>query len=189
MSRKTAGLVLGVALAVVLLGLLGWWLGGRERGAGSRQEAGAAGGRDRVEVEVDLYFPAPGGLLRVERRKLAVTDVPKDRIRKVVEALLAGPGTRGLVRPFPEGVEIGGVQLTDDGTAYVNLRWANHDSPPAAGSGAEMQMVYSLVDSIALNVPQAARVVLLWNGAQRPTFAGHLDTSRPIAPDRSLLAR
>jgi len=30
--------------------------------------------------------------------------------------------------------------------------------------------------------------VLLWNGTQRVTFSGHLDTSRPLVPDRSLLA-
>jgi hypothetical protein len=39
-----------------------------------------------------------------------------------------------------------------------------------------------------MNVKEATRVVLLWNGFQRDTFAGHLDSSRPFSPDRSLLA-
>jgi hypothetical protein len=29
-------------------------------------------------------------------------------------------------------------------------------------------------------------VVLLWNGVQRQTFSGHLDTSQPLAPLREL---
>jgi hypothetical protein len=85
-------------------------------------------------------------------------------------------------------VAVGAVELTPEGTAYLDLRWAEHDDPPPGGSDAEMQAVYSLVDSIALNVPEAQRVVLLWNGTQRVTFSGHLDTSRPLSPDRSLLA-
>jgi hypothetical protein len=44
------------------------------------------------------------------------------------------------------------------------------------------------VDSVALNVPQASRVALLWNGAQRETFSGHLDLSRPLIPDRAAAA-
>ena len=67
--------------------------------------------------------------------------------------------------------------------------WADHADPPAGGSTAEMQCVYSLVNSIALNVPQAPRVVLLWNGLQRPSFAGHLDTGAPLTPLRELIAR
>jgi hypothetical protein len=44
-----------------------------------------------------------------------------------------------------------------------------------------------VVDSIVLGVPQASRVVLLWNGSQRETFSGHLDLSVPLVPDRGLL--
>jgi hypothetical protein len=85
-------------------------------------------------------------------------------------------------------VTLGSVQLTADGTAYLDLRWADHDDPPPGGSDAEMQEVYSLVDSVALNIPEAHRVVLLWNGTQRVSFSGHLDTSRPLLPDRNLIA-
>jgi hypothetical protein len=101
----------------------------------------------------------------------------------------AAPNASGLVRPLPPEVKLGDVQLSADGTAFVDLRWPGHDDPPESGSTAEIQRVYSLVDSVALNVPQVNRVVLLWNGTQRITFSGHLDTSRPLVPDRSLLAR
>ena len=101
---------------------------------------------------------------------------------------IAAPAASGLVRPFPPEVKLGGVELSADGTAFVDLRWSDHEDPPESGSTEEMQRVYSLVDSVALNVPQVNRVVLLWNGTQRITFSGHLDTSRPLLPDRTLLA-
>jgi hypothetical protein len=86
-------------------------------------------------------------------------------------------------------VILGSVQLAPDGVAYVDLRWSDHPDPPAAGSSEEIQRVYCLVNTIAFNVPEANRVAILWNGVQRLTFSGHLDTSRPLLPDRTLLAR
>lgn len=228
MSRRAAGWILGIALLLVAGGSWWWWRsghGGREARAG-HAEGGAAGAIGERHP-FDLYFPAGGGGLRAERRELRVSEDPKDRIRKVLLALLAGPAATaapaspaaaaaspkaaaaasptaaappadptaaappnasGLVRPLPPEVKLGDVQLSADGTAFVDLRWPGHDDPPESGSTAEIQRVYSLVDSVALNVPQVNRVVLLWNGTQRITFSGHLDTSRPLVADRSLLA-
>jgi hypothetical protein len=216
MSRRAAGWVLAAALLLVIGGLAWWWRAGRGSGRAARR--GAAEGEAGAPTErhaFDLYFPASGGGLRGERRELQVSEAPKDRIRKVLEALLAGPapapaaaprpgatgaaaaapppaaalaGPAGLVRPFPPEVKLGSVELSADGTAFVDLRWPEREDPPESGSTEEIQRVYSLVDSLALNVPQVNRVVLLWNGTQRITFSGHLDTSRPLLPDRTLLA-
>jgi hypothetical protein len=215
MSRRAAGWVLAAALLLVIGGLAWWWQAGRGLGRAARRGAaeGAAGAPTERQA-FDLYFPASGGGLRGERRELQVSEAPKDRIRKVLEALLAGPaaapataprpgakgaaaaappaaalaGLAGLVRPFPPEVKLGSVELSADGTAFVDLRWPEREDPPESGSTEEIQRVYSLVDSLALNVPQVNRVVLLWNGTQRLTFSGHLDTSRPLLPDRTLLA-
>ena len=209
MSRRAAGWVLAAALLLVIGGLAWWWQAGR--GGGRAVRRGAAEGAAGAPTErhaFDLYFPASGGGLRSERRELQVSEAPKDRIRKVLEALLAGPAAApaaaprpcstgaaapgaspaGLVRPLPPEVKLGSVELSADGTAFVDLRWPDREDPPESGSTEEIQRVYSLVDSLALNVPQVSRVVLLWNGTQRITFAGHLDTSRPLLPDRTLLA-
>ncbi len=185
MSRRAASFVLGLALALVLGGGLWWWLSGRI----SHPRVGGveATAQKREPVSFNLYFPGGGGSLHPESRALQVSEDPKDRVRKVVEALLAGTKAPGLVRPFPEGVTLGAVLLSPDGTAYVDLHWQDHPDPPPSGSTEEMQRIYSVVDSIALNVPQASRVVLLWNGVQRETFSGHLDLSEPLVADRGLL--
>lgn len=187
MSRRAASFILGFALALLVGAGVWWWLsgrGGRLPGAGVAETEAQVGER----VAFNLYFPADGGGLRSEPREIPVTAAPKDRIRKVVAALLDGPKGSGLARPFPPEVTLGSVQLGQDGTAYVDLRWPDHQDPPPSGSTEEIQRVYSIVDSVVLNVPQASRVVLLWNGAQRDTFAGHLDMSRPLVPDRGVAA-
>ena len=188
MNRRAASFILGFALALLLGTGLWWWLSGR---AGGRIGAGTAETTAQVgeAVGFNLYFPSDNAELRVEPRELKVTEAPKDRIRKVVGALLAGPKAPGLFRPLPEDVTLGAVHLSQDGTAYVDLRREGHPDPPPGGSTEEIQRVYSLVDSIALNVPQVRRVVLLWNGSQRETFSGHLDLSRPLVPDRAAAPR
>lgn len=185
MSRRAAAFVLGLALALIAGGAFWWWLQGSPAkvrpGAQSPVEAGPT-----EKLTVELFFPADAGL-RTEKREIEVTSAPKDRIRKIVAALLSGPMSSGAARPFPEGVMLGSVQLGEDGTAYLDLRWDGHPDPPSSGSTEEMQRIYSLVNSITANVPQARQLVLLWNGAQRETFSGHLDTSRPLLPDLTLV--
>lgn len=199
MSRRAAGAILGLALVVLTIGVT-WWLlsdkGARPWRRGPQEEAA----QPREKVAFELYFPAaPSGnaVLRGEPRELEVTEAPRDRVRKIVEALLAGPRQPGLARPFPEQVQLGSIQLVPiaagapEGTgniAYIDLRWAEQAEPPAGGSTEEIQRIYSIVDSVALNVPEVHGVVLLWNGTQRATFSGHLDTSLPLAPDRGLVA-
>jgi spore germination protein GerM len=184
MSRRAASFVLGFALALLVGGGLWWWLVGRREAGRGHGPAGTAA-QPGKPVTFQLYFPADGGTLKPETRELQVSDSPKDRIHKILDALLVGPRTAGLVGPFPAGVVVGGVLLGPNGTAYVDLRWPSHEEPPSGGSTEEIQRVYSVVDSVTLNVPHAQRVVLLWNGVQRETFSGHLDLSRPLVPDRS----
>jgi len=185
MNRKAAAFILGLALALIAGGAFWWWWQGKGNHVRLGPEpAESAGPTEKVSVE--LYFPADEGL-RTEKRDLDVTASRKDRIRKIVAALLAGPVSSGAARPFPEGVMLGGVQLGEDGTAYLDIRWEGHADPPASGSTEEMQRVYSVVDSLTANIPEVKQVVLLWNGVQRETFSGHLDTSRPLLPNRTLV--
>lgn len=188
MSRRAAGFVLGLA-AVLLVGGIAWWLlAGRSSGAGGDRTSAEEASGPGEPVSFVLYFPTDGGAIAGERRELHVTETPRDRASKIVQAVLAGPRSQGLYRPFDPAVRLASVEIAD-GVVYLDLVWDGHDEPPASGATEEIQRVYSLVNSVCLNVPEAQRAVLLWNSFQRLTFAGHLDLSEPLGPDRSLLAR
>jgi hypothetical protein len=189
MSRRAAGIVLFLALALLLGGLGWWWLSIHPLKLGGNRRPGAnLENRPTVRLAFDLFFPTDGGMLKAERRSLDVTDDPRDRIRKLVGALLQGPANKALYRPFPEGVVLGSVLLTPNGTAYVDLSWEGHPDPPPSGSQEEAQRMYSVINTVTYNVQEAPRVVLLWAGVQRVTFAGHLDTSVPLANDPEIVA-
>jgi hypothetical protein len=166
--------------------------GGDGSDSGAPAGAPAAPAAEARRLPVDLYFPGAGGRLHAERRDLAAPDDPVAQARAVLAALLAGPEDPALLPVFPEGwgeVAVAALLLDPDGALLVDLHAPGRDAPPAGGSREELVTVYSLVNSLALNVPAARRVVLLWNGSQRRSFAGHVDTSRPLAPDPSLVAR
>lgn len=149
-------------------------------------------GTPRVEADGDrtrleLYFPGAGGWLVSEERQIPAEGEGAD-LRAIVAEVLAGPATPDLYAPFPDGTEVGSVFISDDDVAYVDLT-STQANPPRSGSRQEMLSVYSVVNSVHANLPDLAGVVLLWNGQQRATFAGHLDTGRPLTEDRSLVAR
>ncbi|RMH20775.1 MAG: hypothetical protein D6696_07500 [Acidobacteria bacterium] len=97
-----------------------------------------------------------------------------------------GDATAAAAPPPPAtGVGVGEVYLLDD-VAVVDL--VAPAGPPAAGARQEEMMLYSLVNSLLLNTSQASRVIVLWNGQQPVTFAGHVDAARPLRPNCDLIA-
>lgn len=149
-------------------------------------EAPAATAQDGLE-EARLVFPEETGWLRVEQRSLALPVDHQGRIQAVVTALLEGPVEPGLEAPLPEGVILADVFVDHRGIAYLDLSSQEHPQPPGSGSRLELLRVYSLADTVLFNVEGVRGVVLLWNGVQRPTFAGHVDLSRPLTRDPGLL--
>lgn len=186
MNLKLVLAILGGAIAVaalvVVLLLPGDGPAPSEPGTPEPEET------ERRTVTFELYFPGPGGLLHAEERELAVPESPRGRARALVLALLGGPEAPDLARPFPPQVGLLELYLVN-GTAYVDLGAPELEHPPSGGSLAERTMVFSVVNTLAFNLPEVDRVVLLWNGVQRESFSGHLDTSVPLEPAGELLAR
>lgn len=179
-ARVATGIV---AMAVALATLVG--CGPKDDTAGQP----AADGSPQLEVAttngnaVRLYFPGSGGWLAEETRPLPEMESP---LEAIATELIAGPTESGHFRAFPEGTSVGSVFVSADAVAYIDLV-STSANPPSSGSREEMLSVYSVVNSILANLPELDSVVLLWNGQQRPTFAGHLDTGRPLQQNDSLI--
>jgi len=186
MSRRAAALLVAACAAVILAA---FWLWRAPVGL----ESGAPDAAEPVELAPDapppvpperwtarLSRPAAGGGLAFESVELTSAPEPPARVRAALEALLAAPEGGELGAVFPERVAVRKVLLGVDGTLYVDLEPEAGSDPPPAGSTAELQRVYALVHTALDAAPEAARVVLLWNGVQRRSFSGHVDTARPL---------
>ncbi len=183
MSRRGAWLLIaGVVLAAGLV----WSLGpGRREGRGvtGAEEAGAQPAERRA---VTLYFPGPDERLVGESRTVEGSG-DEALAGAILAELLAGPRRQDLYAPLPGTAELARVHIGRTGIAYVDLRTPEGTGRPSFGSQQELLAAYSLVNSLCENLPELAGVALLWNGTQSPTFAGNLDTRRPLRSNRALV--
>ena len=193
MSRRAAGALVGAA-ALLVLALLLLRSGDEEEGLaepgpGAIAEVEITAGESGDLPLVQLYFPNDSGSLSAESQALEPWSSTEEGARILVEAVLVGPQSETLNAPLPEGTTLGVTHLSDSAFLYVDLVSTEHPRPPVSGSRMELTSVYSLVDSVLLNLPEVEAIVLLWNGRQLPTFAGHLDTSLPLRADADLVRR
>ncbi len=133
---------------------------------------------------VTLYFPSYAeGKLRGEARPIALATDPADRVRQIVLALIEGP-KQGTGSALSASADVRGVFVTADGTVYLDLSsGATGDFNP--GIESETLAVYSVVDSLAANLPEVKRVQFLVQGQEVDTLDGHADLTAPFAPDTS----
>ncbi len=159
--------------------------------AAGEDEAGAATptpppGDVQRTISVKLFFPAAdGGGLMLEEMTVPFSSDLARQIELVVAALVAG--SRQHAPALPPETRVLGAFVTGAGVAYVNLS-KEAGSGLSGGSRAELHSVYALVDTLTVNFPAVKRVQLLLDDHPAQTLAGHVDLSRPLPSDMSLLA-
>ncbi len=185
------------ALGLLSLGLVSSWLvacktsedSSTNPATDTEKEQPLPLSEDRETEQISLLFPGEGDRLYPEMREIPAEGALEGRVRTVVEALLAGPTTDGLRPPLPGGVRVQAVHLLEEqGTLVLDLGPPEGEGPMVTGSTREMLAVYSLVNTVTSTFPEVERLQILWDGRQPITFAGHIDTSRPLLPNPGLLA-
>ena len=133
-----------------------------------------------------LYFSDPNNqFLIAEERSLKHPDNPAFFARRIVEALIKGP-QQGLVRTIPQKTKIRAIYVTQEGICYVDMTSTIADQHPG-GIKSELLTVYSIVNSIVLNVPEVEAVKILINGSEATTLAGHIDLQVPVKANMLLI--
>ncbi len=135
---------------------------------------------------VHLYFTDRNSyFLRAEQRVILHPDDPLGLAGGIIQALIKGP-QEGLLKTIPADTRLNAIYITPDRTGYVDLSEAVRKNHPG-GSKSELLTIYSLVNSLVLNVPEIERVQILIDGNQAPTLAGHVDLERPVKADMLLI--
>jgi hypothetical protein len=129
-----------------------------------------------------LFFVADGSRLAREARELEPCTETGVCVKETLDALLSG-SLGDYDEAIPESAVLNGVRI-EGTTAVVDLSQGFAADLPS-GSSAEMLAVFSLVDTVCANYPQISRVKLTVEG-NGSTVLGHLDLSKPLAPDYSL---
>jgi len=139
-------------------------------------------------ISVRLYFEGDerDGLLP-EEREIAFSSDLALQIRTVVEELAKGPQTAGLLATLPEGTRVQEVFVQAHGVACVSLSGEAARGLPG-GSRSELLTVYSVVNTVVTNFPAVSRVQLVVSDQLTSSLGGHVDLSRPLPPDMTLVA-
>src|SRR5574337_1164052 len=86
-----------------------------------------------------------------------------------------------LAPTVPRETKVYHLFIDSSGTAYVNFSKELRDGL-SRGAQEELYTVFSIVNTLASNFGQIARVQILVEGAEIPTLAGHVDTRRALQP-------
>ena len=62
----------------------------------------------------------------------------------------------------------------------------SNSSNHPGGSTAELQTIYSVVNTLTLNFPGIKKVQLLIDGSVHDTLAGHIVISIPLGPEKGM---
>lgn len=128
-----------------------------------------------------LYFPVfETGTLVVESRVITWASNDEDRVRQILLALTEGSheGHRAFL---PQEAAVRAVFITSEGTATLDF---SNELRAGIQPGVESEnlVVYSIVNSVAANIPAIKQVRFLIQGQTSDTLAGHEDLTGAFAP-------
>lgn len=136
---------------------------------------------------VRLYYESAQMLLAAETRNVALPESTVAAVPVVVRELVKGPVMPTSLRLFPADTVVRGAYLLPGGTAIVDLGGATLTQGWGAGSHQELMAVYSLVQTVTANFPEAKSVRVLVNGAPAETLGGHIWVARSLVPQPKLV--
>ena len=177
------------SISIVLGCLILFWVTACDEGqqpAHTGQEAAGVQSNQNGKVVLHLYFADQAGVyLTAEDMVVARPAGTKTLAMAIVEALIDGP-QKALTRTIPQGTTLRAFHLLENGTAYVDLSKEIKENHPG-GARTELMTIYSLVNSIVLNMPDVAAVKLLIEGQEEATLAGHIDLRYPFTANMLLI--
>ena len=135
---------------------------------------------------VHLYFSdKDNSFLKAETRDLFYTDNSDEFGKNIVQALIEGPRT-GLMRTIPANTTLKAFYITRDGTAYIDMSDTIRDAHPG-GVKSELFTIYSMVNSLTLNITEIDAVKILISGKELMTLNGHIDLRFPFKANMLLI--
>jgi len=136
---------------------------------------------------VRLYFESPSLLLTAEQRNVQLPQNPAGAMPVVIRELTKGATNPALARSLPADTVVRGAYLLPDGSAFVDLGGVTLTQGWQAGSHEELMAVYSIVQTVTANFPEAKKVRILVNGTPPETLAGHIALDRSLTPMTELV--
>jgi germination protein M len=138
-------------------------------------------------IKATLFFAADDarGLVPVEQ-EVPLAEGMVAQARVLVEAQLGASAPPPLVPTIPPGTTLRGLFVSEKNEAFVDLGASIRDQHPG-GSMNELFTIYTIVNTITINLPDVQSVQLLIDGREVDTLAGHVDLRQPLRKNDALI--
>jgi hypothetical protein len=169
-----------IVIAIVVLAALGWagwhWLW---RPPKPPAPAAVADTTSPGVRSARLFFAAASGdSLVSESREMVEAANVRERIAALVAELDRGPRGGGIAA-LPAGTTVLHAFLDERGLLTLDLSRAFQQGF-RGGSGDEYLAIASLVRTLATNVPEVKKVLIVCGGEPLATLGGHLPLDQPL---------
>ncbi len=184
-NKKNTIIGLAVILFAVFFAILALFLSNGESGKTNKSSAYVSDSHINEEIKessVFLYFgDRKRPYLISEERLISHPENPVLFGKKIIEELIKGSNS-GLMRTVSADTQIRAFFITKSNTAYIDFSREISDSHPGGGP-MENLTVYSIVNSLALNIPGIENIKILIDGQESETLAGHINIKYPLIAD------
>ncbi len=138
--------------------------------------------------KVVLFFASAevDGQLEAEEREIYASEEVTLEAKQILVALIKG-SLSGHMPALPPETRLREVYRAEAGLLVVDVTGEASVRHPGGITG-EVSSVYSVVNSLTYNLPEASEVQILIDGAEADTLAGHIDLRRPLLQDLSMTA-
>ncbi len=134
-----------------------------------------AGRGERQPIDGFLYYiDRDGKSLKAVAKKFSPGLNPHDLGIAIMEDLIKGASINGLEPVLPAAAKVNALFILGDGRAYIDF----DQSVSTQGSYSaqqEMLAIYSIVNSLVLNIEEINRVKILIQGETAQTLSGHIN--------------
>ena len=138
-------------------------------------------------MRVKLFFPAMTGnnLLAAEDQTIFKSTDVVNRAKQILQKLQEGPQSDALFPSMPQDTKVQDLFISEQGIAFIDFSNTISTNHPG-GILNEMATVYSIVNSLAYNLPEIKQVKILIGGVEKETLAGHCLLLLPFEMDLTI---
>jgi len=143
--------------------------------------------KSREKLHVTLYFSDANERFLLPEKRYVPKDVsPELQAHEIVKALIEGSKT-GLINTFPDKTELLKIRMEGPETALVSFGHNLVENHPG-GSASEMATIYSLTNTLIVNMPEIKKVKILIDGKEQDSIRGHVSIRSAFNFNEELIA-
>jgi hypothetical protein len=132
-----------------------------------------------------VFFTSDGKTLSAEFSPLPLELTPYQRVERLLNRLLTGPASKYFEPTLPQNVKILGIFMEEN---VVTLDFSEElKTQFQGGLSQELITVYSIVNTVTLNVDGIERVQILINGKTVPLLSREIDLEKPLRANLNLI--